>query len=147
MELLEIILIALGLAMDAFAVCIAAGTLEFIRGIRPTFRLAFHFGLVTRPHADILWTLPAPVGAFLTTGDPKGLALMAFNFGMAFVIYGPFVRAFDKRLQEQEAAASRPATASNVTAIPQGPARPQASPSPPSANLVGAASPAPRQDA
>jgi putative Mn2+ efflux pump MntP len=45
MELLEIVLIALGLAMDAFAVCIAAGTLEFIRGIRPTFRLAFHFGL------------------------------------------------------------------------------------------------------
>ncbi|MFA5027390.1 MAG: manganese efflux pump MntP family protein [Candidatus Methylomirabilota bacterium] len=45
MALVEIVLIALGLAMDAFAVSIAAGTLETTRGFRPTFRLAFHFGL------------------------------------------------------------------------------------------------------
>lgn len=45
MAFLEIVLIAFGLAMDAFAVSIAAGTLEVARGARPTFRLAFHFGL------------------------------------------------------------------------------------------------------
>lgn len=59
---------------------------------------AFHFDMVTRPHLDILWTLPAPVGAFGSTGDPRALALLALNFGMAFLIYSPFVRAYDRRL-------------------------------------------------
>lgn len=40
-----IFLIALGLAMDAFAVCIAAGASRMARGARATFRLSFHFGL------------------------------------------------------------------------------------------------------
>lgn len=31
--------------MDAFAVCLAAGSLPVVRGPRPAFRLAFHFGL------------------------------------------------------------------------------------------------------
>ena len=41
----EIFLIALSMAMDAFAVCLGAGTQERTSGPRPTFRLAFHFGL------------------------------------------------------------------------------------------------------
>ncbi len=41
----EILLIALGMAMDAFAVCLAAGSLHETRGPRPAFRLSFHFGL------------------------------------------------------------------------------------------------------
>ncbi len=45
MSLIEIILLALSMAMDAFAVCLAAGTLEEIHGVRPVFRLSFHFGL------------------------------------------------------------------------------------------------------
>lgn len=65
--------------------------------------LAFHFDLVTRPHLDILWTLPAPIGAFGSTGDPKALLLLALNFGMAFLIYSPFVRTYDRRLLAQEA--------------------------------------------
>ena len=45
MPFLEIFLISLSMAMDAFAVCLAAGALEKIQGPRPLFRLSFHFGL------------------------------------------------------------------------------------------------------
>src|SRR5262249_52148780 len=77
---------------------------------------AFRFGFVTRPHLDILWTLPTPLGAFGSTGDVKSLLLVAFNFGMAFLMYGPFVRAYDRRLAAAEhaepAAPATPAPAS-----------------------------------
>lgn len=39
------VLIATGLAMDAFAVSLGAGTHQQVRGWRPAFRLWFHFGL------------------------------------------------------------------------------------------------------
>jgi len=45
MNFIEILLIALSMAMDAFAVCLGAGTQEQTTGPRSTFRLAFHFGL------------------------------------------------------------------------------------------------------
>ena len=45
MGLLEILLIAVGLALDAFAVSLVAGTLRQTRAPRPIFRLSFHFGL------------------------------------------------------------------------------------------------------
>ena len=37
--------LAMGLAMDAFAVSIAAGTNSLVIGNRATFRISFHFGL------------------------------------------------------------------------------------------------------
>lgn len=45
MSLLEVMLIALGLAMDAFAVALAAGASGRAAGRRAAFRLSFHFGL------------------------------------------------------------------------------------------------------
>ncbi|MDO9349472.1 MAG: manganese efflux pump MntP family protein [Anaerolineales bacterium] len=45
MHLFEVFLIALSMAMDAFAVCLGAGTSAQTSGPRPTFRLSFHFGL------------------------------------------------------------------------------------------------------
>jgi putative Mn2+ efflux pump MntP len=45
LNFLEVLLIALSMAMDAFAVCLGAGTLRQTNGARPTFRLSFHFGL------------------------------------------------------------------------------------------------------
>lgn len=45
MGLVEIALIALGLAMDAFAVALAAGASGRSGGARAAFRLSFHFGL------------------------------------------------------------------------------------------------------
>jgi len=41
----EILLLALSMAIDAFAVSLAAGALPGIHGAREAFRLAFHFGL------------------------------------------------------------------------------------------------------
>ena len=41
----EIIIIAFGLAMDAFAISLGVSASRENMGIRPTFRLSFHFGL------------------------------------------------------------------------------------------------------
>jgi putative Mn2+ efflux pump MntP len=40
-----VFLIAIGLAMDCFAVSLGVGTARTAVGLRPTFRLFFHFGL------------------------------------------------------------------------------------------------------
>jgi putative Mn2+ efflux pump MntP len=45
MTFVEILLIAVSMAMDAFAVCLGAATQVHASGPRPVFRLAFHFGL------------------------------------------------------------------------------------------------------
>jgi manganese efflux pump family protein len=45
MGLLEILLLAVGLAMDCFAVSLGIGTTRQACTPRPIFRLAFHFGL------------------------------------------------------------------------------------------------------
>lgn len=45
MNIFEVLLIAIGLAMDAFAVCLGVGTIQEASGPRRTFRLAWHFGL------------------------------------------------------------------------------------------------------
>ncbi len=45
MSSFEIILIAMGLAMDASAVCLAAAAAGFAKDARAVFRLSFHFGL------------------------------------------------------------------------------------------------------
>jgi putative Mn2+ efflux pump MntP len=45
MRFIQIVIIALGLAMDAFAVSIAAGTSGRVSNQQAALRLAFHFGL------------------------------------------------------------------------------------------------------
>jgi putative Mn2+ efflux pump MntP len=45
MNIIEVFLIAVSMGVDAFAVCISAGTMPQAEGPRPAFRLAFHFGL------------------------------------------------------------------------------------------------------
>ena len=45
MSPVEVLLVAVGLAMDAFAVSLGAGAGPHAREARPVFRLAFHFGL------------------------------------------------------------------------------------------------------
>lgn len=57
MLLIEVLMIAVALAMDAFAVSLAVGTTAHARGFRPTFRLAFHFGLFQALMPIIGWFL------------------------------------------------------------------------------------------
>lgn len=66
---------------------------------------AFRLNWIARPHVIVPWTLPAPLGAYLTTGgDPKAILLMAVNLAIVTVFYWPFVRAYDRRLAEKEKA-------------------------------------------
>lgn len=65
----EILLIALGLAMDAFAVCLCAGTTGFIAGSRPVFRLAFHFGLFQALMPTLGWLAGFGVERYIAAFD------------------------------------------------------------------------------
>jgi PTS system cellobiose-specific IIC component len=72
--------------------------------------VCMRYGLVARPRLEVLWTLPAPLGAYLTTGgDPRAIALQLVNLLLTVGIYIPFLRRYDRRLLEKEAAAQAPA--------------------------------------
>jgi len=66
---------------------------------------AMHFGFVRPPYIEVVWTLPAPVGAWLSTGgDPRAVALQMINLILALAIWWPFLRRYDRALLEQERA-------------------------------------------
>ena len=71
---------------------------------------AMKSGLVRPPYIEVVWTLPAPVGAYLSTGgDVRALALQMVNLLVALAIWWPFVRRYDRTLLEGERAAARAA--------------------------------------
>jgi PTS system cellobiose-specific IIC component len=64
---------------------------------------AFRLGWVHPPYLETLWTLPAPVGAWLTTGgDPRAVVLQLATLGLSLAVYWPFVRREDRRLAGEE---------------------------------------------
>lgn len=69
MDLLTIILIALALAVDAFAVALAAGVSLCQVDSRQTFRLAFHFGLFQAMMNIIGWGAGLTVRTLLSDID------------------------------------------------------------------------------
>jgi len=69
LSLIEVLLIAVGLAMDAFAVSLAAGAARFCEGPRPVFRLAFHFGLFQAGMPVAGWYLGSTVAASVQAVD------------------------------------------------------------------------------
>jgi putative Mn2+ efflux pump MntP len=69
MDFLSILLIALGLAMDAFAVALGVGTTRKHVWFRPGFRLSFHFGLFQFLMPVIGWTLGTTVVQFIASYD------------------------------------------------------------------------------
>lgn len=82
LPLFEILLIALGLAMDAFAVSIGAGAVRSRLAPRATFRLAFHFGLFQFLMPLAGWALGSTVAAWLTDVDHWiAFGLLAFVGG------------------------------------------------------------------
>ena len=72
---------------------------------------AMHFGLVRPPYIEVVWTLPAPVGAWLSTGgDFRALVLQMMNLIIAILIWWPFLRRYDRALLAGEAGtAAKPA--------------------------------------
>jgi cellobiose PTS system EIIC component len=64
---------------------------------------AFALHWVRRPMLEVPWTLPAPVGAFLTTGgDVRAVLLELCTLGLSLALYWPFVRRYDARLWAEE---------------------------------------------
>ena len=75
----KVILIAVGLAMDAFAVSVGAGTSGRAPGRRAAFRLAFHFGLFQALMPVLGWWLGMRVAAGLAPVDHwLAFGLLAF---------------------------------------------------------------------
>ena len=83
--------------------------LPFILGpvlMTATTWAAMRLGFVNLPIAEVVWTLPAPVGAFLATGgDARAVALQLGNLALALALWWPFVRRYDRALALAEAAA------------------------------------------
>jgi putative Mn2+ efflux pump MntP len=57
------------MAMDAFAVCLAAGSLRLTQGPRPAFRLSFHFGLFQFITPVLGWLVGATIEPFSRNVD------------------------------------------------------------------------------
>jgi len=69
MSYLDIILLSIGLAMDASAVSIAAAAAGFASKPRAIFRLAFHFGLFQAGMPAIGWVLGNSVVDYISEWD------------------------------------------------------------------------------
>jgi manganese efflux pump family protein len=79
MGVVEILLIAVGVAMDAFAVSLGIGTTAYAEGRRPLFRLSFHFGLFQAIMPVLGWLAGTTVAHLIASVDHWiALALLAF---------------------------------------------------------------------
>src|SRR5512135_928054 len=79
MNFYEILLIALSMSMDAFAVCLGAGTQPRTTGRRPVFRLAFHFGLFQFFMPVIGWFAGTTIVRYISAYDHwVAFGLLAF---------------------------------------------------------------------
>ena len=64
-----------------------------------TAYIAFHLNWVTRPYLEMPWTLPAPLGAFFSTGgDYRAVFLELLNLIAGLLFYWPFARKYDLEL-------------------------------------------------
>lgn len=82
MSLIDILLIAVGLAMDAFAVALGVGALQVSSGPRPRFRLSFHFGLFQFLMPILGWAAGASVARLMSSFDHwVAFALLSFVGG------------------------------------------------------------------
>lgn len=62
-------------------------------------------GFVRPTYAQVPWTLPAPIGAYLSTGgDWRAVVLVMINIVISFIMYLPFFKAYDKSLYLEETA-------------------------------------------
>jgi putative Mn2+ efflux pump MntP len=69
LDFISVLLIALGLAMDAFAVALGVGTTRKEVWFRPGFRLSFHFGLFQFIMPIMGWTVGETIVRFVASWD------------------------------------------------------------------------------
>jgi len=102
------------LAVPFFAAPLGAAVLSYV---------AFQLNWVTRPYLEVPWTLPAPAGAFFSTGgDYRALILQLFNLALGLTVYWPFVRRYDRALYQAEVkTASRDGSAPTLLSEEQTP--------------------------
>jgi putative Mn2+ efflux pump MntP len=82
MDFVSVLLIALGLAMDAFAVALGVGTTRKDIWFRPGFRLSFHFGLFQFMMPILGWLGGATIARFIASWDHWiAFALLAYVGG------------------------------------------------------------------
>lgn len=85
MSLLEVVIIAIGLAMDAFAVSVVVGGSRFNIGIRPGFRLSLHFGLFQFLMPVLGWIAGFKIASYVAAFDHWiAFALLAYVGGKMF---------------------------------------------------------------
>jgi len=89
MSILEIFLIAVGLAMDAFAVSISAGTLSSMKDFRSTVRLAFHFGIFQFLMPVAGWFLGSSIQGYVESVD-HWIALVLLSYIGIKMVYESF---------------------------------------------------------
>jgi len=90
MNTLEVMVIAFGLAMDAFAVSLASGASNRLTSKRSVFRLSFHFGLFQFMMPVIGWFLGYTIAPLFQTFDhwiASGLLLFV-GFRMIRTAFG-----------------------------------------------------------
>ncbi len=79
MSIIEVFLLALSMAMDAFAVCLGVGTQAQHSSKRQTFRLSFHFGLFQFVMPIIGWFAGMKIVRFISGYDHwVAFGLLAF---------------------------------------------------------------------
>jgi putative Mn2+ efflux pump MntP len=86
MDLLTTFLIAIGLAMDAFAVSLGAGTASTGRAFRPFFRLSFHFGLFQAGMTFLGWLAGSTIAHWIQNFDHW------IAFGLLLFVGGRMIR-------------------------------------------------------
>lgn len=87
MELIPALLIALGLAMDAFAVSLGIGTTGKTNP-RAIFRLAFHFGFFQSLMTTIGWLLGSTIVEFIAAFDHWVAFVLLFYVGINMIRSG-----------------------------------------------------------
>ncbi len=74
----EIVIIAIGLAMDAFAVSLGVSASRGNMGLRPTFRLSFHFGLFQFIMPILGWFIGYEIVSYLKLTNWIAFGLLVF---------------------------------------------------------------------
>jgi putative Mn2+ efflux pump MntP len=86
MSAIEVLFIAFSMALDAFAVCLGAGTTGQAEGPRPTFRLAFHFGLFQFLMPVLGWLAGVTIERYIVAVDHWiAFGLLAFVGGRMLI--------------------------------------------------------------